>query len=97
MNYLGQEPQAPQQQPNPFAYLAAKYWWITIPVFAIAMKRHLERRKKGNATAFDVFNDLGILSFPITGVTALYEFGKAKQERDDIRAQLTMMAQQKQQ
>jgi len=94
---IGQDPQQHPAQQNPFTYLAAKYWWVTIPVFAITMKRHLERQRKGEATAFAVFNDLGILSFPITGVTALYEFGKAKRERDDIRAQLSMIAQQKQQ
>ena len=67
---------------HPTTSMVGKYWWLSLPVAAVVGARAIKRHKKSDAwheQAFQVANDLGIISFPITAMIMVYEFGKTQQ------------------
>lgn len=75
----------PSTQPvgHPTTSMLVKYGWLSLGVVAVVSARAMERKKKGDKwheQLFQVANDLGIISFPITAVIMIYELGKTQQE-----------------
>lgn len=72
--------------------LAAKYWWVSIPIAFAIWSRVKERKARGELQAFNVVSDIGMIVTPAISLVMLSELMMAKTPADATAVETTAAA-----